>query len=343
MENKHVKLALLGFGNVLRAFAVLLSDKTITLEERYGITMSIVGVATRSHGIAINPDGLDLVKAVESKHVGELHVGDPVRDAFQFVRECPADIVLEATVVNPKTGQPALDLVRLALESGKHVVTANKGPVAYGLRELRTLAEKNNLGFFFESTVMDGTPLHSVAREGLLAAEITGIRGVLNSTTNAILTRMEEGESFRSALREMQEAGIAETDPSNDIDGWDSAIKITILANTLMGGDIRPTDVQRTGIRDITPEDVRTAVEDGYSLKLVCQAFRNEQGIISASVAPMELPPEDPLAWLDDTASGITLETDVIDSITIIESPASPYTTAYGMLVDTLNIIRGRR
>jgi homoserine dehydrogenase len=343
MEKKHIKLGLLGFGNVLKAFATLLPEKALSIEERYGITFSVVGIATNSHGIAIDPDGLDIFAALEGDDLSSLHMGNPVQDAMQFVHDCPANIILEAVWVNPKTGQPALDLVRAALESGKHVVTANKGPVAFGLRELRAIAEAKNLGFFFESTVMDGTPLHSMGREGLLAAEVTSIRGVLNSTTNAILTRMEEGESFGTALREMQDAGIAEADPSNDIDGWDSSIKITILANTLMGADLRPVDVQRAGIREITHRDIETATDDGLTLKLVCEAFRNEKGVVEAVVAPMGLEPDDPLAWLEGTASGVTIHTDIIEGVTIIESPASPRTTAYGMLVDTLNIVRGRR
>src|SRR5690606_36929677 len=133
-------------------------------------------------------------------------------------RACPADIVLEGTWVNAQTGQPALDHCRAALESGKHVVTANKGPVAFGFRELSALAKAKNLAFFFESTVMDGQPLNSLAREGLLAAEIHRIRGVLNSTTNAILNAMERGIAFEDALKTMQAQGIAEANPDNDID-----------------------------------------------------------------------------------------------------------------------------
>ena len=343
IEIQHIKLGLLGFGNVLKAFAELLPEKADIIRTHYGIEFSIVGIATNSHGIAINPKGIDPITALEVDDLRSLHQGKTIPDAMSFVQQCPADMILEAIWVNPKTGQPALDLCRAALQAGKHVITANKGPVAFGFRELNALAAQQNLGFFFESTVMDGTPLHSIGREALLAVEVTGIRGVLNSTTNAILTHMEEGGSFEEALREMQEAGVAETDPSNDIDGWDAAIKIVILANTLMGADLRPDDVDREGIREVTYEDIQAAVDDGMTLKLVCEAYRDEDGIVQASVQPTTVEPDDPLAWLDDTASAVTIFTDVIEEITIREGPASPRTTAYGMLVDAINITRGRR
>ena len=340
---KTINLAFLGFGNVHRAFAELLPEKSETIRANYGIDLRVVGIATHSHGIAINPDGIDLLIAFQTEDISQLHTGAKIADTQQFITQCPADLILEATWVNPQTGQPATDYIRTALASGKHVVTANKGPVAFAHRELKALADDNDLGFFFESTVMDGVPLHSLAREGLLAAEVTAIRGILNSTTNAILTRMEEGDTFEDALSEMQNMGIAEADPANDIDGWDSAIKIAILANLLMNADLRPVDVNPTGIRDITVEDIQAAVDEGFTLKLLCEAFCDENGQVQASVSPQELEPDDPLAWLDDTASGITITTDILDDLTLRESPASPRTTAYGMLVDVINIARGRR
>jgi homoserine dehydrogenase len=343
MENQIVKLGLLGFGNVHRAFAELLPTRNERIAQQHGIEFQVVGIATHSHGIAIDPDGIDLETALALDDLGELHTGNTVSNSLQFARECPADIMLEATWVNAKTGQPAINLVQAALESGKHVVTANKGPVAFAHRDLTKLAAKRNLAFFYESTVMDGTPLHSIAREGLLAAEVISIRGVLNSTTNAILTQMEEGIPFDEALKAMQKAGIAETDPSNDIDGWDSALKLVILANTLMGADLRPADVDPTGIRSVSMEDVQDIALDGFTLKLLCEAHREADGLVRASVMPTPLEPDDPLAWLDGTAAAVTIGTDILEEITIREASGSPRTTAYGMLVDCINIARGRR
>lgn len=337
-----MKLALLGFGNVLRAFVELLSEKAPLIEKKYRIPFSVVGIATRSHGLTIDPDGLDLQAVLQTDKLDKLNRFSPVNDVFEFIRICPAEMILEATWLDPQIGQPALDYVRTALESGKHVVTANKGPVAFGYHDLQNLAAAKNLGFFFESTVMDGMPIQVLKREGLLAAEVTRIRGVLNSTTNYILNRLEEGISFEDAIKQAQDMGVAETDPANDIDGWDAAIKITILANIFMGGDLRPQDVDRTGIRQISASQAQAARREGCPIKLICQAER-EGDHIHASVKPIQVEANDPMGDLKDTASAITFETDILKQITVIEGPAGPRATAYGMLVDAINIARGRR
>lgn len=337
----HIKLGLLGFGNVLRAFADLLLEKAPVIKQEYDLDFSVVGIATQSKGIAINPAGLDLRAALAASHLSELHVGAPVADSLEFARVCPAEMILEATLMNPRTGQPALDFVRTALESGKHIVTANKGPVAFGYKELQAIAQAKNIGFFCESTVMDGVPIHSLKRENLLVVDIQRIRGVLNSTTNFILNRLEEGMSFEEAVKGAQAIGVAEADPSNDIDGWDASIKIAILANIYMGADLRPVDVDRTSIRGITAEQVQAARQNGRAIKLVCEAVR-ENGQVKASVKPMEVEANSPLGQLNDTASAVRFETDVLEHLTLVEGPAGPRTTAYGMLVDAINIARGR-
>ncbi|NDJ86963.1 MAG: homoserine dehydrogenase [Chloroflexi bacterium] len=339
-------IALLGFGNVLRAFAELLEQKNPTLEQRYGYRLKVVGISTNSHGRAIDPAGIKLSQALELVRSGEgldsLDAGWNIQSTPEFIQAVPAEVILEATWLDPTSGQPAIDFVRTALETGKHVVTANKGPVAFAYQSLRDLARQKDLGFLFESTVMDGMPLHSLAREGLLGLEISRIRGILNSTTNAILTRLEEGIAFEKAVAEMQEAGLAEADPSNDVDGWDSAVKIVVLANVFMGGDLRPSDVHREGIRDITLQDAKSALTNGERIKLVCEATQ-EGGHIHAQVRPLRLPLSDPLANTNYTVCAVSIDTDVLPQVSLIEGPSSPTTTAYGMLVDTLNVLRGRR
>lgn len=328
----QVTIGLLGFGNVHRALAQLVLNQTLN-----DIDVRVMGIATHSHGIAIDANGLDLQQALQTDHFGA-----DAPNAIEFIKQCPADIILEATWVNPQTGQPALDYVRTALESGKHVVTANKGPVVFGHRELTALAAEKNLGFFYESTVMDGMPVHSMRREALVGLDILRVRGVLNSTTNYILTKMGQGQSFDDALKEAQAIGIAEADPTNDVEGWDAAIKIAILANVFMGGDLRPVDVDRVGISDLQADTLLAAIAADKRVKLVCEAYR-ENGNIKAMVKPIELDLSDPLARLDNTASGLMIETNVLEQITLFGSDASPRTTAYGMLIDAINITRGRR
>lgn len=344
--NEH-KIALLGFGNVLRNFAQLLLDKDAYLQEKYDTKLVVTGIITNSKGYAIDPDGLDLSEVLslvrDGKQLNELHKGDDIEGTIQFIQTVPAEVILEATWLDPQTGQPATNYCEMALKAGKHVVTANKGPVAFAYERLRDTAEANGLGFFYESTVMDGSPVHAIGREALLGLEIKRIRGILNSTTNYILTRMEAGIEFDQALKEMQDAGLAETDPSNDVDGWDSSVKILVLAKVYMGAsDLTVNDVDRVGIRHITVEDCQAAAEHGKRIKLVCEAV-NENGEVKLSVKPQSLPLSDPLTNAMRTSAILSIETDVLPQVTLLQGDSSPRTTAYGMLVDTLNILRGRR
>jgi len=341
----HLKIAMLGYGHVARELARLLLRKADVLQKEYDLTFSVTGIATQSRGYAINPDGLNLAEALAVIDAGSrldsLSRSAPVQDTFAFLEACPADLILEATWLNPQTGQPATDYVRTALKLGRHVVTANKGPVAFAYRELAELARQKKRGFFFESTVMDGAPVLVLEREALLASTVNRIRGILNSTTNYILSSMEKGISLEEAVAETQRIGIAEADPSNDLEGWDAAVKTVVLANVLMGADLRPTDVDRTGIVGLTAADAREAVAAGERLKLLCEAVRDGD-MVRASVQPVRLPLSDPLSHVAQSSSAVTIETDTLPQITIVEGVTDPSTTAYGMLVDMINIARGR-
>lgn len=341
----HFQISLLGFGNVGRALAHLLLDKAAALRQDFGLTVSVTGIATHSHGSAIDPAGLDLETALRlvaaREKLDALHRGAPVTDPLAFVETCPADLVMESTWLNPRTGQPALDYVRAALRAGRHVVTANKGPVAYGYHELAALARQQGRGFFFESTVMDGAPVLMLGREALLATAIHRIRGILNSTSNYVLACLEEGVPFDEAVRRTQQMGLAEADPSNDLEGWDAAVKIVVLANVLMGADLRPGAIERQGITGLTPAEARAALDSGQRIKLVCEAVRQGDQV-RASVLRLRLPHQDPLSQVDGTSSAVTFETDTLPGLTILEGSPLPVTTAYGMLVDMINIARGR-
>lgn len=339
----ELSIGLIGFGNVGKALARLIIDKKNLLRERYDLNISIMGIATRSSGIAIDEHGLDLSRTLEmadQKALGRLHAGAPISDTVKFIQTVPAAVIVELSTLNAETGQPALDHIRLALQLRRHVVSANKGPVAVAYRALREAAEKYQRAFLFESTVMDGTPIFSMARQSLPAIEIQRIRGILNSTTNSILTRMESGASFAEAVKEMQEAGIAEADPSNDIDGWDAAAKIAILASVLMDGDVHPTDVHRIGIGGLTTEELQLAQREGRRIKLVCEAHRDGE-TIRASVRPTALPGSDPLSQAEGTANIISFETDAIPYLVIHEEGGGPLATAYGVLADLIHIARG--
>ena len=343
----RLNVALLGLGNVGRALAELLTIKAGALRDTYDLDVHVVGVSTGRHGRVVKPAGLDLADVLQTVGAGGSLEGlagvQTTADNDAFLAECPADLIFESIPTNPESGQPALACARSALSRGVHYVTANKGPVAFGYRELRALAAQNGAGFFFESTVMDGAPVLSVGREGLPAARIDRIRGIFNSTTNYILTRMEDdGLTFDEALSAAQGIGIAETDPTLDIDGWDASIKTVILANVLMGADLRPADVRRQGIRGLALEEVQAAGDAGRRIRLICEAVRTSGGGVQATVRPEHVPASDILASIKGTTSIVDFETDVLPRLTIVENDPGPTTTAYGMLADMINIARGR-
>jgi homoserine dehydrogenase len=343
----HYKLALLGFGNVGQALARLLLRKQDELRQYYNLTFSVTGIATGRHGSAIDPAGIDLERALASMTAsnGALQglsthpLPDGAAFALDFIRRSGADVLFENTPVNYATGQPAIDHLKTALELGMHAITANKGPVAHAFRSLTDLAASKGRKFYFESAVMDGAPIFSLFRDALPAAHLNTFRGILNSTTNLILTRMEAGESFDQAVAYAQSIGIAETDPSGDVDGWDAAVKVAALATVLMDSPLLPAQVDRQGIRSITPQEIHLARQEGKRWKLVCSAERTPAGL-QARVQPEMVPSSSPFYQIEGTTSLIQFETDVLGSLTLIENDPGPETTAYGLLADFINAVR---
>jgi homoserine dehydrogenase len=333
-QNPPLRIALLGHGNVARALVRLLLRKQDELRAAYDFDWRITGALSRRLGAALDPAGLDPQTLLDPVRLG------PPMEALDFIARCTADVLIELSVLNPQTGQPAVDHVRAALAAGRHVVTANKGPLAFAYRELRDLAAARGRAFLFESTVMDGAPIFSLARTGLRGATLTGFRGILNSTTNYVLGLIEEGRSFDKAVAQAQAIGIAEADPSNDLDGWDASVKTVVLANVLMGADARPADVERTGIRELPEAEVRAAPDAGFHYKLVCSATR-ENGTLRLSVAPAPVPLSDPLAAVQGTSSIVTFYSDVLPELTIVEGHPGVDTTAFGVLADLLAVARG--
>jgi homoserine dehydrogenase len=341
-------LALLGFGNVGRAFARLLIRKRGELLHHYNLTCKVTGIYTARHGAAINPGGLDLERALaaiegssaEGTTLAALSSQPPPGDAIDFIQRCEGDVLFETSPVNYQSGQPAVSHLSSALNRGMHAVTANKGPVVHAYRQLTDLASSKGLKFYFESTVMDGAPIFSLFRETLPAARLLGFTGIFNSTTNLILTRMETGESLEAAIEYAQSIGIAETDPSGDVDGWDAAVKVAALVTVLMDIPLKPTQVAREGIRGISSAQIREAKEAGMRWKLVCRAQRQAGGV-ETSVKPELVEAASPLYSVEGTTSIAQFETDVLGLFSVIESDPGPETTAYGMLADFLNVVKG--
>jgi len=339
-------LALVGFGNVGRRFARLIEERRDWLSLDYDLDCRIVGVATRHHGAIFRDSGLDAVDLAVRIEAGHPIVAPDIEadGSFDVIRrlgatDAPLRILIETTTLDISAGQPAIDHVRAALQAGCHAVTANKGPAAFAYEELSALAVDRDRSFLFEGAVMDGVPIFNLARETLPAVQITGFRGVVNSTTNHILSALEDGESFDSALHRMQEAGIAEADPSLDLDGWDAAAKVSALANVFMRARMTPQAVEREGIGPASARLAMAAKARGTRVRLVAAARTTPAGIVT-SVRPTELPETDLLAGLRGMANALVLQTDLLGEIAICQLSGSLTQTAYALLSDLVTIRR---
>jgi homoserine dehydrogenase len=339
----ELRLLSLGYGNVGRALVRMLAEKANVLRERYDLTFAYSGIYTRSAGGVTLPDvspaDLDAAGWPYTREGGNRP--SPITAVFEFIRVTPADVMLELTSLNPHSGQPAIDHIRAALESDKSVVTANKGPIAYAYRELRALAAERGLALRFESTVMDGTPIFDMAQYCLPATRVLGFRGPLNSTSNYVLSRMAAGETLEQAVAEAQKLGVAESDPSYDLDGWDASVKATVLANVLMNADLRPADIQREGLGAEAMKAAQAMLQPGQTLKQLAET-EEQNGQVVARVRLAALPSSDVFAQLSGMETGLLLRTDTMGDLTLIEGEGGPGQTAFGVLADLVSVARKR-
>jgi len=332
-------LCFLGFGNVNRTLMQLLLEREQELRVRHGIAFRITGIASRRLGWIADHTGLDPRAYVAGalSPAGGLDSTN-VRTWLSVAR---ADILFEATSLNVENGQPAVDHIRAALNHGAHAITANKGPIVHAYRELGDLAAARGKRFLFESTVMDGVPIFSFFDQ-LPVIHLQGFHGILNSTTNVILSEMENGLSFDESLKRAQALGIAETDATQDIDGWDAAVKTAALITVLMDVPVRLEEINREGIRNLSGAAVRAARKDGRPYKLICRAQqpgkKTEKGT-TASVRPEQIPLTDPMAQITGPSSYVYFETDIFPGLAITEQNPSLYATAYGMLADFVRAV----
>ena len=337
------KLALVGFGNVGRAFTKLLLSKKQELKDQYQLHIHITGISTKSHGQAINQSGIDLEDALnivaKNRNLAEKNQYPEILDTYDFIQKSSADILIETIPVNYLSGEPALSFHKFALEKGMHVITANKGPVVHGYRLLSNIAREQNKKFYFESAVMDGAPIFSLFRNVLPALKVIGFEGILNSTTNKILCLMEDGNEFDEAVSFTQKIGIAETDPSGDIDGWDAAVKVAALVTVLMNRPLLPEEITREGIRQISRENILNAQKQDKRWKLLCSAHIENDRLI-AQVTPKMVEPKSVFYSVEGTSSLVEFETDLLGKFAILEQDPSPDTTAYGLFADLLDIAK---
>lgn len=338
------RLMLIGCGTVGQGLLEIIQKKKTDI--------SVVAISDFKKGSINCVDGLNIKKVLDLLNTGkslEEYTCDSGNcgctlnrgwNALKTIQKCDAEIMAEMTFTDIKTGQPASQHIEEALKRGMHVITSNKGPAALYYKKLSKLAHEKGVKFLIEGTVMSGTPVFNLARECFAGCAITEVKGILNGTTNYILTKMEqEGWTYEDALKKAQELGYAEADPTADVEGFDALAKVVILSNVLLGGEVRPEDVAREGISTITLEDIKAAAAENMRYKLIGSTRREGDRII-ASVKPMKLPMTDPLTGVNGANNALTFTTDLLGNVTIQGAGAGKIETGYSIFVDILNIIR---
>jgi homoserine dehydrogenase len=337
-------VVLVGFGNVARRFVTLLAEQRGRIAREHGLNVRVIAIATKRHGQLFSPSGIRATSlaaqvAADRSTLAFLRAVIKRRAASARQRRL---VVIETTTLDIARGEPAISHVRAGLAGGAHVITANKGPVAFAHRSLARAADRSGRRFLFEGAVMDGIPVFNFVRETLPVVRVIGFRGVVNSTTNYMLTAMERGQPFAEALAEMQAKGVAEADASLDVDGWDAAAKTAALANVLLGAAITPHTVDRQGISPGTGRHAIDARAAGRRLKLVARGERQGRRV-TARVALEALPADDLLAGLDGQQNAIILQTDLLGEIAVVQRGGSLTETAYALLSDLVTVARDVR
>ncbi|MCQ2547109.1 MAG: hypothetical protein MJ161_06145 [Clostridia bacterium] len=338
---KTLRLALMGFGNVGQAFGKMLLEKTGEIQEQYGTDVKITALATATRGNLYNPGGIDIARAVEDASERGRFSGSDITElsGMELLESAEYDCLMELSPLDIFSGQPATDHIKTAIGRGKHAITANKGPVAWCFSELRDMAEQKNVGFYYETVVMDGTPVFNLVEHTLKMTKVNEIKGILNSTTNFILEEMEKGFDMDDIMARGRQMGFIEADPAMDIEGYDAAGKVTALLNVLMDAGITPDQVRRKGIEDITIEDIRAAASRGNVIKLLCRGSIDENGSVIAEVGPEEIPRTDMLASVNSTTSIVSITTDLMKTVSVVEHEPEIEQTAYGVFGDMLRVI----
>ena len=337
-----LKLALLGFCNAGQAFAKMLCEKQEEIRRAYGRSVKVTAIATHSKGTIVDSGGIDLAKACRDAEQAGRFAPDTKGlchlTAFEVIGQADYDAVCELTPLEIFTGQPAIDHIKAAFARGKHVVSANKGPIAWAYDQLCAIASSKNLLFFYETTVMDGTPIFNLVEHTLKFCRITEVSGILNSTTNYILEELAAGKAYDAVIEAGKERGFIEANPAMDIEGYDAAAKVTALLNVLMKAGITPDDVDRTGIENITLEEIQEAASRGKVIKLLCKGSLKD-GKVEAFVKPVEVDKGDMLASVDSTTSIVSITTDLMGKLSVIEHAPEIQQTAYGIFGDVIRVM----
>ncbi len=329
-----MRIILCGFGVVGQSLVKLFDSRAEDLYAKYGLKPRVVGVFD-SKGSAVDSSGLEFNKLVKvKKEFGTVKNYASTKNSMtgvEMLKNVEADVLIETTASNYKDAEPGMTHITTAMRKGMHVISVNKGPLALAFPSLMELATYNQVMFKFSGTVGGGTPILDYAKNSLSGERIISFAGILNGTTNYILTNMAAGLSFDEALKDAKDRGYVEADESLDLDGWDAAAKLVILANWIMGMKVTLPDINCTGIRRVTTDDIKNAAKDNCSVKLVASCDKD------LTVGPIHVPNEDPLG-VNGTLNAIAFTSEHSGTQTIIGRGAGGMETASSILRDLLDI-----
>lgn len=341
---REIRLALTGFGNVGQGVARLIRDDGNELERVHGVRLVLTGVADRG-GAAVLPGGLNPGALLETKaREGTVASGIGGQKGLRgeaFLDAASADVLLEGSSTNFVDAEPGWSYAAGALRRHMDVVLASKGALVLHFDDLMDEATRADRRVLFGGTIGAPLPILELADRALIGAGIRGIEGIVNATTNQILTTMATGAGYEEGVRAAQEAGVAETDPTLDVDGWDAAAKAVILARTLFGASLALDDVERTGIRDLTPQELGAAQESGETYKLIARVRRDGAAVL-ATVAPERRSLNDPLGRLTGTQMGVVFTTERLGAVSASVEDTGGVPTALTVLRDVVNLARER-
>ena len=333
--SKKINFCMIGFGSVGREFCKMLLEQ--------GDEVSINAISTRSKGTLLDPKGVNISRALEEiDSYGRFSDNNPQLipyNSFEAIENSQANVLVELSTLSIEDGEPAITHIEKAIENNMHIITANKGPIAWAYKRLKNMADEKDLLLLHETVVLDGAPVFNMVKETLLGCKVLSFKGIVNSTTNFIMEEMEKGIDFDTALKEAQRRGFVESNPSLDIDGWDAVGKTAALINVLMDGNVTPMDIERTGISKIKPQDLQDASKKGGKIKLLCEGYKDGD-IIKGRVYPGFVDGKDIFSNIDSTTSILSITTDLMGEICMVERNPEIQQTAYGIYSDLLTLIR---
>ena len=338
MPPRTLRIGLAGFGKVGRAFGELLIRERDRLKSELGLDLVVTGLCTARFGSVSEPAGIDLRRALDVATAQDRQ--GPFQESTEFASRCPADVVVETTPLEPFTGAVGTAIIRAALSAGRSVASANKGPVAHHLRELRRLADEHGVRYRYESAVADGLPVFNLIERTLPGAGVTAVTGLLNSTSGMVLEALGDGSTIAEAVRRAAILGILEDDPRYDLDGWDAAVKLCALSAAIWDRPMLVQDVEREPLSEVVPARAIEVRTRGNRLVSLARLHLNPEGAVRAAVNVVEIGPDSVFFSLTGTSLGLQFETQLLQPVTISCSKPRLADTAYGLLADVLTIAR---